>query len=61
MFGLYLLSEDKPSTAADGRLARLLLDFFDPITAAVIGNYATVIFGALLVILGLYVRFNKKA
>jgi glycerol uptake facilitator-like aquaporin len=61
VFGVYLLIESKPSTASDGRLARLLLQFLDPTTASLVANYLMVVFGTALVLLGLYVRIKAKA
>jgi hypothetical protein len=61
VFGLYLLREAKPSTAADGRLARLLLDFFDPMTAALVATYSVMTFGVLVGTLGVYVLLSAKS
>ncbi|HEX9435505.1 MAG TPA: hypothetical protein VF936_22235 [Burkholderiales bacterium] len=61
LFGVYLLWEGKPASPTDGRLARLLLDYFDPVTASLVANYAAIAFGGILVGFGLYARFRKKA
>jgi hypothetical protein len=61
VFGLYRLGEAKPITAGDGRLARLLLDFLDPMTATLVESYSTMVCGALVAGLGLYLIFGEKS
>ena len=60
VFGLYRLGEAKPISAGHGPLARLLLDFFDPMTATLVESYLATIFGALVAGLGLYLFFGEK-
>jgi hypothetical protein len=60
LFGLYLLGAAKEISAGDGRLARLLLDFFDPMTATLVESYSPMIFGVLLGALGVYVLYSEK-
>lgn len=60
VFGLYRLGQAKPISAGDGRLARLLLDFFDPMTATLVESYSAMVLGALVAGVGLYFTFNGK-
>jgi hypothetical protein len=60
VFGLYRLGEAKPITAGDGRLAQLLLEFVDPMTATLAESYAAMMVGALLAGVGLYMVFSEK-
>jgi hypothetical protein len=61
LFGAYLLWEGKPSTASEGKLARLLLGFFDPMTASLIASYLSLGFGVALIVLGLCVLLRGRA
>jgi hypothetical protein len=61
VFGLYRLGAAKEVSAGDGRLARLLLDFFDPMSATLVESYLAMIFGALVAGLGLYIFFGGKS
>jgi uncharacterized iron-regulated membrane protein len=59
-FGAYLLWETKASVPSDGRLARLLLKFFDPMTASLIASYASLGFGIALTLLGLHLLLKAR-
>ena len=61
VYGLYRLGQAKPITAGEGRLARLLLDFFDPMMATLVESYSAMILGVGMVGVGLYLLFSEQA
>ena len=61
VYGLYRLGQAKPITAGGGHLARLLLDFFDPVMATLVESYSAMILGVGMAGVGLYLLFSEQA